>query len=144
MMPESGPEEVVIIEEQVRPAPAGRRAASPARIAGMVLGSLAFSLAATAVAIRLANRGRGSPGRRRTPLLNVQPRAAIFAPNITINLPFSGVAGRAALGRRAPVRAVQFPRRGRPMRARVPSQAAREMAGPRRWLPRSARRPAAR
>ena len=149
MMPESGPEDMLILEEQVGPvpsAPARRGAPTPVRIAGMVLGGLALGLAATTIAIRLANRGRGSMGRRRAPLFSFQPRAAIFAPSITITLPFSGVSGQAVPGRRRPVavRTLGFPRRGRPMRARRPSQPAREMDGSRRRLSRSARRAVAR
>lgn len=161
MMPESGPDEMVIIEEQVGPVPSGlasRRTTSPARIASMVVGSLALSLAATAIAIRLANRGRVNRGRRRVPLFNMQPRVAVFAPSMTITLPFSGISGPAAPRRPAAVRSVRFPRGGRLTTARavrfprggrsagahVPDQANRKVAGIRAWLPRPARRPAAR
>jgi hypothetical protein len=93
MTPESPADEVLIIEEQVTTEseqPAGRRRSALRIAAGAVLGSVGLSLAATAIARRLLAR-RGVRGQRRRSLLNMQPRVLVFAPSMTISLPFSGI-----------------------------------------------------
>jgi hypothetical protein len=69
------------------------------RIAGLVVGSLIVSLAATTLVLRLTRGRVGSSGRRRGALVDLQPRVAVFAPTITISLPFSGITGQVPPGR---------------------------------------------
>jgi hypothetical protein len=131
MMPDapanSPAEEVLIIEEQVQPEPsppARRPGPAAGLIAGLALAGLAVGLAATAIAIRLASSGQRRRGRRRGALLNVQPRMAVFAPNLTISLPFSGMARRMRPRRQPPmpIRAAQFRRLAMARRARSRQQ----------------------
>ncbi len=134
--------EAEVTTEPPRPARWPRRA----RIAGMVLGSITVSLAATAFASRLF-RGRQlvrARGRRRAVAIRIQPRVAIFAPTLTVSLPFSAIAGRPApgrnrVGRNRAGRAGQFPwARGstrRSMRGRARQM--RRIAMPWRSAPRA-------
>lgn len=145
--------ETLVAEEQIAVEPEGtaetsRSARWPrARIAGMVLGSITVSLAATALATRLF-RGRQQPrarGRRRTRAIRIQPRVAIFAPTITVSLPFSAIAGKAApsrnrLNRNRAGRARRFPQPRRLMR-RFGRGIGRQMNIRRAMLSRSTLRP---
>lgn len=112
MTPESPADEVVIIEEQVRAEPA--RSAGPLglarfRIAGLVLGGLAFGLVAAAIGIRRATSLPKMRGRRRGALVRIQPRLLVFAPTLTISWPFSSIVGWVPPGRTRPARRGPFP-----------------------------------
>lgn len=106
MTPESPADEVILIEEQIETEP-GRATPSPRttglRIAGLVAGSLGLSLAAATVARRVAagrlGTRQGARARRGGALVSVQPRVAVFAPSVTIALPFSDVRGAPPFGR---------------------------------------------
>jgi hypothetical protein len=131
MMPESPVEEVLLVD---RPATAQARPIAvmpPARIASLTLGILALSLAVTAVARRATGRQR-TRERRRGALVTIQPRVGVFAPNLTIALPFSAIAGQEPRGRRL-IRARTF-QRARARRGRRPAR------GRPAWLRRSASR----
>lgn len=91
--------ETVAAEEQVGVDPASPSAPSrpsAGRIAGLVLGSVALSLGATAVAFALARRQRQPRRLARGRVIYIQPRVAVFAPALTIAMPFSAIACRAA------------------------------------------------
>jgi hypothetical protein len=94
------------------------------RIAGLVVGSLIVSLAATTLVLRLTRGRQRSSGRRRgaVALVDLQPRVAVFAPTLTISvpstmtisLPFSGITGQVPPGRNLSDRTGWFAcRRGR-------------------------------
>jgi hypothetical protein len=102
MTPESPADEVLLIEEQVETEPelpSGWGRPSGLRIAGIVVGSIGLGLVAMTIARRLATRRPGIRGRRRGARLRVQPRMTVFAPNLTISLPFSSIVGQPASGR---------------------------------------------
>jgi hypothetical protein len=104
MTPESPADEVLIIEEQVETEPelpSGSARPAGMRIAGIVVGSVGLGLVVMTIARRLASRRQGMRGRRRGARLRVrvQPRMAVFAPNLTIALPFSSIVGQPASGR---------------------------------------------
>jgi hypothetical protein len=83
--------------------PEGRGVGQPrsarGRIARLVVGSLTVGLIATTLVLRLTRGRQRRSGRRRGALVDVQPRIAVFAPTITISLPFSGITGRSRAGR---------------------------------------------
>lgn len=90
--------ETIAAQEQVgaEPAiPSVPSRLSRGRIVGLALGSTALSLGATAAVFRLARR-RQPRIMRRGRVIKIQPRVAIFAPALTISMPFSAIAGRAA------------------------------------------------
>lgn len=112
--------ETAAAEEQagVEPAsPSAPSRSSAGRIAGLVLGSVALSLGATAAAFGLARRQRQPRAGRRGRVINIQPRVAVFAPALTISMPFSAIAGRAAPRRN---RGSRTNKAGRVGRMRVP------------------------
>lgn len=127
-------EEQIGIELEGTPEPSRPALWRGARVAGLVLGSITLSLAATAFASRLFSRRQQPRGRRRAGAIRIQPRVAIFAPTVTVSLPFSAIAGKPApgrnrVGRNRAGRARRFPQsrgfmrslgrgRGRLMRSR--------------------------
>jgi hypothetical protein len=105
MTPDSPPDEVIFIEEQVGQLDAEspersleQQGQSRGRTVAMAVGGLALGLAATTVAARIVRGRTRTGGRRRGSLLNLQtrfqPRAAVFAPNLAVSLPFSRIDGR--------------------------------------------------
>jgi len=104
--------------------PEGRGVGQPrsarGRIARLVVGSLTVGLVATTLVLRLTRGRQRSNGRRRGALVDLQPRIAVFAPTITISLPFSGITGQVPPGRGRAGRAGRFAgrRRARERRGR--------------------------
>ena len=112
MTPESPADEVLIIEEQVETEPefpSGWDRPGRLSIAGIVVGSVGLGLVVMTIARRLAARRQGMR-RRRGARLRIQPRMAVFAPNLTISLPFSSIVGQPTSGR---ARTVGIPGRRR-------------------------------
>ncbi len=150
MTPDSPIDEELIIEERVLAeptSPAERPGWPLGRIVGIVglaLAGLALGLTATAVALRLTTR---PGGRRRSALLNFQPRVAVFAPSLTVApnivphlttaLPGSTIAGRTPLGRTARIPTIPLLRRRRAVGRRG---TVRQVTGRRRWTRAAARR----
>lgn len=124
--------ETIPVEEQAGTEPVSQPTPSRfsrGRIAALALGSVSLSLAATAAAFWAARRQRQLRGGRRGRVLNIQPRVAVFAPALTISLPFSSIESRAASGRNRGRRIGPVPfvwprgiveRRGRTARSRRP------------------------
>lgn len=88
-------DEVVLHDESAEAVPVRPTGPLPSirgRRVGLMLGSLALSLAATAIARRITAQRR-MPTRRlgRRALVNLLPRVAVIAPTMTINLPFSAI-----------------------------------------------------
>lgn len=111
--------ETIAAQEQAGVEPASQPVPSQpsiGRVVGLTLGSVALSLGATAVAVGLARSRRQPRARRRSRVIKFQPRVAVFAPALTISMPFSAIAGRAAPSRN---RGDRINRAGRvgPMRA---------------------------
>jgi len=104
MMPDSPPDEVLFVQEQVEQLGAtstrqpGQVQPSRGRAVWLALGGVALGLAGATMALRLVRDRPRTNGRRRGLLLNlqprIQPRTAVFAPTLTVSLPFSSIAGQ--------------------------------------------------
>lgn len=77
------------------------RAARRRRIARFGVRGAIAGLTITSIVIPriVARAQQRASGRRRGGRISIQPRVAIFAPTITISLPFSGIAGQTSPGR---------------------------------------------